>query len=175
MILDVVGLNAMAQGDRDVQEAVAGYLAVIVQLLSRVQLYGTPRTAALQASLSFTNSWSLFRLMCIESCHGAWGETSRRAPEGTRLSPGKGCIPASQLSSLVLSTDPLPLPWMLQEVELRLLGEAACQCLYSRPGPFNLTFQLVPGMLCAGYREGRRDTCQVRGGACTCLQGQAEP
>ncbi|KAF4015770.1 hypothetical protein G4228_007256 [Cervus hanglu yarkandensis] len=60
----------------------------------------------------------------------------------------------------VQEEDPLPLPWVLQEVELRLLGEAACQCLYSRPGPFNLTFQLLPGMLCAGYPEGRRDTCQ---------------
>lgn len=73
---------------------------------------------------------------------------------------------------LVLSPDPLPLPWVLQEVELRLLGEAACQCLYSRPGPFNLTFQLLPGMLCAGYPEGRRDTCQVSRGSCTC---QTEP
>ncbi|KAM8951324.1 polyserase-2 isoform 3-T3 [Lycaon pictus] len=60
----------------------------------------------------------------------------------------------------IQEADPLPLPWVLQEVELRLLGEAACQCLYSRPGPFNLTFQLLPGMLCAGYPEGRRDTCQ---------------
>ena len=63
----MVGLNAMAQGDRDAQKAVAGDLAVIVQSLSRVQLYGTPRTAALQASLSFTSSQSLLRLMSIES------------------------------------------------------------------------------------------------------------
>ncbi|XP_012866640.1 PREDICTED: polyserase-2 [Dipodomys ordii] len=62
----------------------------------------------------------------------------------------------------VQEADPLPLPWVLQEVELRLLGEAACQCLFSRRGPFNLTLQLLPGMLCAGYPEGRRDTCQAR-------------
>eukprot|EP00072_Mus_musculus_P066118 XP_017167881.1 PREDICTED: polyserase-2 isoform X6 [Mus musculus] len=67
---------------------------------------------------------------------------------------------------------PLPLPWVLQEVELRLLGEAACQCLYSRPGPFNLTFQLLPGMLCAGYPAGRRDTCQGdSGGPLVCEDG----
>ena len=30
-------------------------------------LFGTPWTAALQASLSITNSWSLLKLMCIES------------------------------------------------------------------------------------------------------------
>ena len=101
----------------------------------------------------------------------------QESPRGNQAKPwGRGgCIPASLLSSLVLPADPLPLPWVLQEVELRLLGEAACQCLYSRPGPFNLTFQLLPGMLCAGYPEGRRDTCQVRGGAYTCLQEQAEP
>ena len=37
-----------------------------VQSLSRVRLFATPRTAALQASLSITNSWSLLRLMSIE-------------------------------------------------------------------------------------------------------------
>ena len=38
-----------------------------VQLLSRVQLFATPWTAAHQASLSITISWSLLRLMSIES------------------------------------------------------------------------------------------------------------
>ena len=38
-----------------------------VQSLSRVQIFATPRTAALQASLSITNSWSLLKLMSIES------------------------------------------------------------------------------------------------------------
>ena len=38
-----------------------------VQLLSHVQLFATPWTAAHQASLSITNSWSLLRLMSIES------------------------------------------------------------------------------------------------------------
>ena len=37
------------------------------QLLSRVQLFVTPRTAAHQASLSITNSWSLLKFMAIES------------------------------------------------------------------------------------------------------------
>ena len=35
-------------------------------MLSRVRLFATPWTAALQASLSITNSWSLLRLMSIE-------------------------------------------------------------------------------------------------------------
>ena len=38
-----------------------------VQSLSHVQLFVTPCTAAHQASLSITNSWSLLKLMSIES------------------------------------------------------------------------------------------------------------
>ena len=38
-----------------------------VQLLSCVRLFATPWTAARQASLSITNSWSLLKLMSIES------------------------------------------------------------------------------------------------------------
>src|SRR5574340_712478 len=38
-----------------------------VQSLSHVQLFATPWTAARQASLSITNSWSLPKLMSIES------------------------------------------------------------------------------------------------------------
>ena len=37
-----------------------------VQSLSRVQLFATPWAAARQASLSITNSWSLFKLMSIK-------------------------------------------------------------------------------------------------------------
>ena len=37
-----------------------------VQLLSDVQLFATPWTAACQASLSITNSWGLLKLMPIE-------------------------------------------------------------------------------------------------------------
>ena len=39
----------------------------VVQLLNHVQLFVTPRTAAGQASLSFTISWSLLEFMSIES------------------------------------------------------------------------------------------------------------
>ena len=40
---------------------------IVVQSLSRVQLSVTPWTSAPQASLSFTISWSLFKLMSIKS------------------------------------------------------------------------------------------------------------
>ena len=42
-------------------------LSISVQSLSRVQLFATPWTAAHQASLSITNSWSLFKLMSTKS------------------------------------------------------------------------------------------------------------
>ena len=42
------------------------YIYISVQLLSRVRLFATPWTAAHQASLSITNSWSILKLMSIE-------------------------------------------------------------------------------------------------------------
>ena len=42
------------------------HIAIVVQLLSRVQLFATSCTAACQAFLSTTNSWSLLKLMFIE-------------------------------------------------------------------------------------------------------------
>ena len=39
---------------------------ISVQSLSHVRLFATPWTAAHQASLSITNSWSLLKLMSIE-------------------------------------------------------------------------------------------------------------
>ena len=47
--------------------APAPILVVVVQSPSRVQLSTTPWTAAHQASLSFTISWSVLKLVSIES------------------------------------------------------------------------------------------------------------
>ena len=43
------------------------FVVVAVQLLSHVRLFVTPWTAALQVTLSISNSWSLLKLMSIES------------------------------------------------------------------------------------------------------------
>ena len=43
------------------------YTVVVVQLLSHIRLFETAWTAARQASLSFAISWSLLKLMSIES------------------------------------------------------------------------------------------------------------
>ena len=51
------------------QKLIQNYKATLssVQLLSHVQLFATPWTAARQASLSITNSQSLLKLMSIDS------------------------------------------------------------------------------------------------------------
>ena len=53
--------------DTAIQEGVAFFSNLSsVQLLSHVWLFATPWSAAHQASLSFTNSWSLLKLMSIK-------------------------------------------------------------------------------------------------------------
>ena len=54
-----------ARGTRKSSNSLIGFSSV--QLLSRIQLFATPWTAACQASLSITNSQSLLKLMSIES------------------------------------------------------------------------------------------------------------
>ena len=51
----------------DKEATVFYYFLIVVQLLSHVQLLATPWTTVHQASLSFTISQSLFKLMSIES------------------------------------------------------------------------------------------------------------
>ena len=51
----------------DVQNSLSGLVSQSVQSLCHVLLFTTPWTAACQASLSITNSWSLLKLMSIES------------------------------------------------------------------------------------------------------------
>ena len=51
----------------DVQNSLSGLVSQSVQSLHHVLLFTTPWTAACQASLSITSSWSLLTLMSIES------------------------------------------------------------------------------------------------------------
>ena len=53
--------------DREAWHTAVHGVSQSVQSLSRVQLFPTPWTAAHQASLSITNSWSLLKLMSAES------------------------------------------------------------------------------------------------------------
>ena len=56
-----------AQRSYNLSQFVQLEAAVVVQLLIRVRLFVTPWTAAFQAFLSFIISWSLLKLMSIES------------------------------------------------------------------------------------------------------------
>ena len=71
---------------------------VIVQLLSHVWLFATPWTAALQASLSITNSWSLLKL-CPSSwwCHPATSSSVIPFSSCPQSLPTSGSFPVSLL------------------------------------------------------------------------------
>ena len=58
--LDYTAIKTLYQGNLKTEQ-------VVVQSLGRVQLFVTPWTAARQSSLSLTISWSLLKLMSIES------------------------------------------------------------------------------------------------------------
>ncbi|XP_030400053.1 serine protease 27-like [Gopherus evgoodei] len=55
----------------------------------------------------------------------------------------------------------LPPPKMLQEVQVQLIDTAACNVLYNiDPAPNIGRDHIKPDMMCAGYAEGQRDSCQ---------------
>ena len=92
-----------------------------VQLLSRVRLFVTPWTAARQASLSFTNSQSWFKLMSIESVMPSTISSSV-VPFSSCLQsfPASGSFPMSQFftssgQSIGVSASASVLPMNIQD------------------------------------------------------------
>ena len=92
-----------------------------VQSLSHVWLFATPWTAARQASLSSTNSWSLLKLMSIESVMPSNHLTSG-IPFSSCLQsfPASGSFPMSQFfesggQSIGASASPSVLPMNIQD------------------------------------------------------------
>ena len=72
-----------------------------VQSLSRVWLFATPWTAALQASLSITNSWTLLKLMSMSRwCHPTSSSSVIPFSSCLHSFPGPGSF---QMSELLLS------------------------------------------------------------------------
>ena len=70
---------------------------VSVQSLSHVRIFATPWTAALQASLSTANSWSLLKLMSIESVmHPTISSSVMPFSSYLHSFPASGSFPMSQ-------------------------------------------------------------------------------
>ena len=76
----------------------------LLQLLSHVQLFETPWTAACQASQSITNSWSFLKLMSIELV----------MPSNHLISVVHFCPPSFPASGS------FPMSWLLASLERRL-------------------------------------------------------
>ena len=57
----------MTRGGSDATSPTCAGVVLVVWLLSHAQLPGTPWTVAVQAPLSFTISWSLLKLLSIDS------------------------------------------------------------------------------------------------------------
>ena len=74
------------------------YSFVAVWSQGRVQLFTTPRIAACQASMSFTNSWSLFRLMSLSQwCHPTISSSVTPLSSCPQSFAASGFFPVSQL------------------------------------------------------------------------------
>ena len=99
-----------------------------VQLLSHVGLSVTPWTAARQASLSFTNSWSLRKLMFIESV-----------------------MPSNHF---ILSHPLLLLPLILPSI--RVFSNELALCL-RWPKDWRFSFSISPSSECSGLISFRID------------------
>ena len=65
--VDSVNLGFLLPLKIYIQFIVIQIIVAVIQLLSHVRFFATPQTAAHQASLSSTNSWSLLKLMSIAS------------------------------------------------------------------------------------------------------------
>ena len=72
--------------------------SIVVHLLSCVQLFTSPRTAAHQAFLSFIASWSLLKFMSIESvCHLTISSSVVPFSSCPLSFPASGSFPVGQL------------------------------------------------------------------------------
>ena len=98
------GVSLCVQTSSSYKDSHIGFV-VVVQLLSHVWLSVTPRTVAHQASLSFTISWNLLKLMSIKSvmlcnhlilCH----LLSTLFSSCLQSFPASGSFPVSQLFSI---------------------------------------------------------------------------
>ena len=93
---------------------------ISVQLLSHIWLFATPCSAACQASLSVTNTWSLLKLMSIYWwCHPTISSSVVPLSSCLQSFPGSGSFPRSQFftsggQSIAVSASTSVLPMNIQ-------------------------------------------------------------
>ena len=113
-------------------------LFISVQLLSRVQLFATPWTAACQASLSFTNPW-VYSNSCPLSQWCLPTISSSLIPFSCFLQsfPASGSFPMSQFFFLLVNQNLFSLPlWII--------------CSYFFPFIF-ISWRLITLQYCSGF------------------------
>ncbi|XP_071657427.1 serine protease 33-like [Patagioenas fasciata] len=88
-----------------------------------------------------------------------------------RFPPGTPCV-ATGWGDIAEGED-LPSPRRLQQLEVPLLAQQTCQRLYRTDmGRARPPRPIQPDMLCAGYADGRKDTCKGdSGGPLVCRAG----
>ena len=107
---------------KEIQKRRNIYVFSSVQSLSRVWLFVTPWTAARQASLSITNSWSLYSNSCPLSrwCHPTISSSVIPFSSWLQSFPASGSFPMSQLftsggQSIGISPSTSVLPMHIQD------------------------------------------------------------
>ena len=83
------------------QDLVVYLSCIVVQLLSHVRLFAASQTAAGQASLSFTISWSLLKLMSIKATMPPNHLILCPFSSSLQSFPSSGSFPMSQLLALM--------------------------------------------------------------------------
>uniref|UniRef100_A0A8C8S4T0 Serine protease 8 n=1 Tax=Pelusios castaneus TaxID=367368 RepID=A0A8C8S4T0_9SAUR len=74
----------------------------------------------------------------------------------------------------VLTTQSLPNPKTLQQLEVPVIGLDTCRCLYMINANPAEPHMIQEDMMCAGYAEGKKDACQGdSGGPLSCRVGNA--
>ena len=97
IFMELLGYLSIKEEEREFQKCSSQFSSV--QLLSHIRLFVTPFTAASQASLSITNSWSLLKLMSIELVmdkEAGGVQTAKASRKQSSLSgkeSAQGCIP----------------------------------------------------------------------------------
>ena len=77
---------------------------------------------------------------------------------------GGGAVPVVIFKFPIFPQTPVGLPGVgtLQEVEVPIIEQTSCRTMYSTDADGTDVVDILSDMICAGYQEGGKDSCQVR-------------